>query len=77
MDAKQATQKAIEHASELLGDSVKDLRLEEIDRSGNVWKITLSWEERARPRGMLADINGAGREFRYSASTMPRAKWSR
>ena len=64
MDAKQATEKAIEYATELVGNGAKDLRLEEIDRSGGVWKITLSWEERSNSRGMLSEINGKPREFK-------------
>jgi hypothetical protein len=64
MDAKQATQKALEYANELLGNSARDLRLEEVDRSGGVWKITLSWEERAAAKGMLSQINGTPREFK-------------
>ena len=64
MDAKQATERAIEYANELLGNSARGLRLEEIDHSGGVWKITLSWEERGPAKGMLSQINGIPREFK-------------
>jgi hypothetical protein len=63
VDAKQATERATTYAMELLGDSARGLRLEEIERNGSVWKITLSWEERGA-RGMLADINGTPREYK-------------
>jgi hypothetical protein len=42
LNAKEAVEIAIAYAEELLPDAA-DLRLEEVDKSGSMWSITLSF----------------------------------
>lgn len=51
MTPKEAVAAAVAYAAELYGESVVDIRLEEVDKAGSRWKITLSWLRATSPTG--------------------------
>ena len=55
MTPKEAANLAMSYAADMMGDSVADIRLEEIDRGGTNWNITLSWVTGV-PMGLTAAV---------------------
>ena len=54
MTAKDVVTKAMTYAAELFTDA-EGIRLEEVDRSGHLWRVTLSFQRRGT-MGALANL---------------------